>query len=60
MTEGTYSLKSTPNDRFLENLFMAIGFTLRVFDRNLLRDSRRRNIFLLQISDLGFELWPHV
>ena len=33
---GTYSLKSTPNDRFFEKLFMAILFTLRVFARNLL------------------------
>ena len=41
---GTYSLKSTPNDRF-EKFFMAILFTLRVFARNLLRGNRRRNIF---------------
>ena len=34
---GTYSLKSTPNDRFFEKLFMAILFNLRVFSRNLLR-----------------------
>ena len=33
---GTYSLKSTPNDRFFEKLFMGILFTLRVFARNLL------------------------
>ena len=39
---GTYSLKSTPNDRFLEKLFMAILFTLRVLARNLLRRNRRR------------------
>ena len=41
---GTYSLKSTPNDRF-EKLFMAILFTLRVFARNLLRENRQRNTF---------------
>ena len=41
---GTYSLKSTPNDRF-EKLFMAILFTLRIFARNLLRGNRRRNTF---------------
>ena len=28
MSGGTYSLKSTPNDRFLEKLFMAILFLL--------------------------------
>ena len=42
---GTYSLKSTPDDRFLWKLFMAILFTLRVFSRNLLRENRRRNTF---------------
>ena len=43
----TYSFKSTPNNRFFRNLFMIILFTLRVFARNLLRGSRRRNIFFL-------------
>ena len=33
------------NDRFLRNFFMVILFTLRVSARNLLRGSRRRNIF---------------
>ena len=28
---GTYSLKSTPNDRFFQKLFMAILLTLTVF-----------------------------
>ena len=28
---GTYSLKSTPNDRVIEKLLMAILFTLKVF-----------------------------
>ena len=32
---GTYSLKSTPNDRFFEKLFIAILFTLRDLARNL-------------------------
>ena len=54
---GTYSLKSTPNDRFSEKLFMTILFTLRVFARNLLRGSRRRNIFHISflITDLRYE-----
>ena len=34
MSGETYSLKSTPNDRFLSNFFMAILFTLRVLARN--------------------------
>ena len=38
-------LTSTPNYRFLRNFFMAGLFALRVFARNLLRGSRRRNIF---------------
>ena len=42
---GTYSLKSTPNDRFFEKLFMAVLIILRVFARNLLRGNRRRNTF---------------
>ena len=37
---GTYNLKSIPNDRFFEELFIAILFTLRVFARNLLRGNR--------------------
>ena len=45
MSGGTYSLTSTPNDRFLRNFFMAGLFTLRVIARNLLGGSRRRNIF---------------
>ena len=32
---------------FLRNFFMAVLFTLRVFARNLLRGSRRRNIFFI-------------
>ena len=38
-------LKSTPNGRFFEKLFMAILFPLRVFARNLLRGNSRRNTF---------------
>ena len=32
---GIYSLKSTPNDRYFEKLFMTILFALKVFARNL-------------------------
>ena len=46
---GTYSLKSTPNDRFFEKLFMAILFILRNFARNLLRGSRRKNTFRISL-----------
>ena len=42
---GTYSLKSSPNGRFFEKLFIVILFTLRVYARNLLRGNRRRDIF---------------
>ena len=38
---GTYSLKSTTNDRYFKKLVLQILFTLRVFDRNLLRGNRR-------------------
>ena len=56
MSGGTYILTSTPNDRFLRNFFIAALFTLRVFARNLLRGSRRRNIFHISflITDLAF------
>ena len=50
---GTYSLTSTPNDRF----FMAVLYTLRIFARNLLRESRRRNIFLFYFI---FDDWPGI
>ena len=52
-------LKSTPNYRFFEKYFIAGLFTPRVFNRNLLRGNRRRNIFYFSyfvlISDLGYE-----
>ena len=51
---GTYSLKSTPNDRF-EKLFMAILFILRVFARNLLRGNRQRNIFRISFWCLAWD-----
>ena len=45
---GTYSLKSTPNEKFFEKLLMAILFILRVFARrNPLRRNRRRNNFCI-------------
>ena len=50
---GTYSLKSTPNDRFFEKLFITILFALRVFARNLLRGNRRKNTFRIR-----FDVWP--
>ena len=40
-----YSLKSFLNANFFEELVTAILFFLRVFVRNLLRKSRRRNVF---------------
>ena len=52
-----YSLTSTPNDRFLRNLFMAGLFTLRVFTRYPLRGNRLRNIFsyFVLMTDLGYK-----
>ena len=55
---GTYSLKSTPNDRFLRNFFMAGWFTLRVFARNLLRENRRRNTFRISFWCLAWDWNP--
>ena len=48
------SLKSTPNDRFFEKLFMAILFTSQSFARNLLRGNRRRKILFV----FCFDVWP--
>ena len=56
MSSGTYSLKSTPNDRFLKSFIMAGLFTLRVFARYLQRGSRRRNIFTFPIWWLTWSL----
>ena len=47
ISNSTYSLKLTPNDRFFEKLFMKILFTLRVFARNLLRGNERKNTFYI-------------
>ena len=55
---GTYSLKSTPNDRFFEKLFMTILFTLRVFARNLLRGNRWRNTFRISFWCLTWDSNP--
>ena len=44
MRGGTYSLKSTSNDQFLRNFSWQFSL-LRVFARNLLKGSSRRNIF---------------
>ena len=48
--------KSIPNDRFMRNFFMAILFALRLFARNLLRGSRRRNIFIFWYWCLTWDL----
>ena len=58
MTGGTYSLKSTPNVRFFKETFHDnFIFSLRVFASNLLRGSRRRDIFhvFVLMSDLELE-----
>ena len=59
---GTYSLKSTPNDRFFEKLFIANLFTLTIFAKYLLSSNHRRNIFciLILMSGLGHEPWLYV
>ena len=54
MSGGIYSLKSTPNDKFFEKLFIAILFTFTVFARNLLRGKRWKNI---SFFIFGFDAW---
>ena len=43
----TYSLTSTPNDRFLENCFISGLFILRVFTSNLLKKSSNKYFFFI-------------
>ena len=54
MSGGTdlHSLKSSPTASFWWNYFLAILFALRVFSRNLLRGSCRRNIFIFSFCCL--------
>ena len=52
---GGCSLKSTPNDRFFEKLFMALLFTLI---RNLLRGNRRINTFCILFVCLACDQNP--
>ena len=54
----TYSLKSTPNGRLFEKIFMAILFTLRDFARYLLRGNRRRNTFRILFRSLSWGSSP--
>ena len=58
ISSGTYSIKSTPNDRFLRNYFMAGLFTLIVFARNLLRGNRRKNTFRILFWCLAWDSDP--
>ena len=53
---GTYSFKSTPNDRFFDKLFIAILFTLRILARNLLRGNRRRNNYRISFWCLAWDM----
>ena len=53
----TYSLKSTPNDKFFEKLFMAILFTLRVFCQKSAewKSPTIYCLYFVLMSGLGFE-----
>ena len=50
MSGGTYSLKSTLNDRFLRNF--ALQFYLQIIYHNSAENKSPKN--------LGFEPWPYV
>ena len=66
MYMSTHSLKSTPNNRFfLRNLSWQFNSVIRIFAKNLLSGSCRRNIFLYLnffffFVDLCFKSWPHI
>ena len=53
VSSGNYSLKSMPNDKLL-----IILSTLKIYLKNLLRRSWRRNIFQILFWCLEFEPWP--
>ena len=55
---GTYSLKSTPKDRFWRNFFMVGLFTLRVIARNLVKENDRRNTFCILFWCLAWSSNP--
>ena len=44
MSGETYNLNPYPNDRLFGIPFMAISFTFRVYARNLMRRSHRRDL----------------
>ena len=50
------TLKSTPNDIFLNGFSWQILFTLRGFARNLLRGNRWKNVFIF----FRFDIWPGI
>ena len=51
---GTYSLKSTTNERILRNFY--ILYTLKILARNMLTRNHPRNIFFL----FRFDAWPGI
>ena len=60
MSGATYSLTSTPNDRFLGDFFIVGLFSLGVLARNMLTGNRRRNIFFFSyfVFDADLEYDP--
>ena len=55
---GTYSLKPTPNDRFLKKLFMTILFTQSFCQKSAEKKSPKKYfLYLVLMTGLWFELW---
>ena len=59
---GTYSLKSTPNDRFFEKRFMAVLIYFQRFYHKSAEKKSPQKYFLcfVLISGLGLEPWLYV
>ena len=56
---GTYSLKSTPNDRFFEKLFMAsLIYSQSFCQKSAERGNRRRNTFRISFWCLAWHSNP--
>ena len=52
---GTYSLKSTLNDRFLRNCFTAIFIYSQILCQKSGEENCQRNAFFVFMPDLGYE-----
>ena len=60
MAARTYSLESTPNDRFFEKLFMEIFIHFQSFCQKSAesKSPKKYILYFVLMSGLGLEPWP--